>query len=134
MPHVRILLLSEAAVFAFAALVHAGVLVEGYEHREARIAESVLAGVLFIGFMLSWIRTSWTRKVGIAAQGFALFGTLVGLFTIIAGVGPRTIPDIVYHLGIVCVLVWGVVVAVQAPVQEIRQHGGASRSSGQRYS
>jgi hypothetical protein len=32
---------------------------------------------------------------------------LVGIFTIVIGVGPRTIPDIGYHIGIVLVLIWG---------------------------
>ena len=34
-------------------------------------------------------------------------GTLVGVFTIIVGVGPQTTPDVVYHIGIVAVLLWG---------------------------
>ncbi|MGQ0810691.1 MAG: hypothetical protein ACT4OO_05640 [Nitrospiraceae bacterium] len=36
-------------------------------------------------------------------------GTLVGVFTIIVGVGPRTTPDVVYHLAIVAVLFWGLI-------------------------
>jgi len=98
-----------------------GVLVDGYEHRESRVAESVIALVLLAGLALSLIRPAWTREAGLAAQGFALLGTLVGVFTIIVGVGPRTAPDIVYHLGIVAVLVWGLVVAARAPANA-RQH------------
>lgn len=105
--HIRMFLLVEAVVFVVAAFVHSGVLVDGYEHAEARVAESVLALVLFIGSLLSWIRPAWTRRAGIAAQGFALVGTLVGIFTIIVGVGPQTTPDVVYHIGIVAVLLWG---------------------------
>jgi hypothetical protein len=41
------------------------------------------------------------------AQSFALLGTLIGVFTIIIGIGPRTITDIVYHVAIAAVLVWG---------------------------
>jgi hypothetical protein len=113
---IRIFMLFEAATFVVAALVHLGVLVEGYEHREARIAESVIALVLLAGLVLSWMRPGWTRKAGIAAQGFALLGTLVGVVTIAVGIGPRTVPDIIYHIGIVVVLIWGVGVAVRAPV------------------
>ena len=51
---------------------------------------------------------------GLAAQGFALFGTLVGIFTIAIGVGPRTGPDIVYHIIIVIVLVSGLIVTARA--------------------
>jgi FtsH-binding integral membrane protein len=108
----------EAATFIAAALAHSGVLVEGYEHREARIAESVIALVLLMGLVLSWVRPAWTRKAGIASQVFALVGTLVGLFTIVVGVGPQTTPDIAYHIGIVVVLVWGLVVAVRAAASD----------------
>jgi hypothetical protein len=114
-PRVRLFLLFEAAVFAVAALVHAGVLATGYEHREARIAESLLAVVLFMGFLLSMLRPTRTRVAGIASQGIALMGTLVGIFTIIVGVGPRTIPDIVYHLAIIAVLSWGLLQTIRAP-------------------
>jgi len=44
-----------------------------------------------------------------------LLGTLVGIFTIAIGVGPRTVPDIVYHVTIVIVLVSGLVVAARRP-------------------
>ena len=40
---IRLFLLFEAASFIAASLVHAGVLITGYEHQKARIAESVLA-------------------------------------------------------------------------------------------
>ena len=91
---IRLLLFGEAVVFLIAAFVHAGMWIDGYQHREARIAESVLAGALYVGLGLSWLRPLRTRKAGLAAQGFALFGTLIGIFTIIVGVGPRTISDI----------------------------------------
>jgi hypothetical protein len=112
---IRIFLLVEAAAFLTAALIHLGLLSVGYEHREAGIAESVIAAVLLIGLAWSWIRPASTRRAGRAAQGFALFGTLVGLVTIAIGVGPRTIPDIAYHFAIAAVLVWGLVVARRAP-------------------
>ncbi len=44
------------------------------------------------------------------------------MFTIVVGVGPRTVPDIAYHVAIVAVLVWGLVVAKRAPVANARQH------------
>jgi uncharacterized membrane protein YjjP (DUF1212 family) len=50
----------------------------------------------------------------LAAQGFAILGTLVGLFTIAIGIGPRTVPDLVFHAGIVVVLVWGLIVTTRA--------------------
>jgi hypothetical protein len=48
---------------------------------------------------------------GIAAQLFALLLTLVGVFIIIVGVGPQTLPDIV------AVLVCGLVIAKRARMQ-----------------
>ena len=85
---IRLFLLFEAASFIAASLVHAGVLITGYEHQKARIAESVIASVLLAGAALTWVRPAWTRKAGLAAQGFALLGTMVGIFTIAIGIGP----------------------------------------------
>jgi len=111
---IRIFLLVEAAAFLVAASIHLGLLSVGYEHRKAGIAESVIAAVLLVGLAWSGIRPASTHRAGVAAQAFALFGTLVGLVTIAIGVGPRTIPDIAYHFVIVAVLVWGLVVARRA--------------------
>ena len=111
---IGLLMLLEGATFVVAALIHGGVLLAGYEHQQASIAESVIGSVLLVGAALAWARPTWTREVGLAAQGFALLGTLVGVFTIIIGVGPRTTPDIAYHLGIVVVLAWGLVMAARA--------------------
>jgi hypothetical protein len=119
---IRVFLVVEAAAFAAAALAHSRVLVHGYEHQPARIAESLTALVLLAGLALSWLRPAWTRQAGILAQGFALLGTLVGLFTIAVGVGPQTTPDVAYHLGILAVLVWGLVVAARAPAGDAGWH------------
>jgi hypothetical protein len=111
MQTIRFLLLFEAAIFAAAALIHFGAIAAGYEHDKAGVAESVIATVLFAGAILTWFGPSWTRGVGIAAQAFALIGVLIGLFTIVVGVGPRTAADIAYHLAIVAVLIWGLIAA-----------------------
>jgi hypothetical protein len=107
---IRLFLLIEAASFFAASLVHSGVLISGYEHHRARIAEAVIGAVLSGGLASSWIRPAWTRTAGLASQAFALLGTLVGMFTIAIGIGPRTLPDITYHCAIILVLVWGLVV------------------------
>jgi hypothetical protein len=108
---IRLFLLFEAATFVVASLIHHGVLIQGGEHAAAGQAESIIAGVLLAGAAASWLRPRWTRTLGLLAQGFALLGTLVGISTIVIGVGPRTIPDLIYHFGIVIVLVWGLAVA-----------------------
>src|SRR5437588_63300 len=43
---IRLLLLLEAATFMLAAMVHFGLFVQGFEHRQARIAEGVISLML----------------------------------------------------------------------------------------
>lgn len=118
---IQLFLLFEAAAFFGAALIHFGVLMDGYEHQKAGTAETVIGVVLLLGLVMTWIRPGSTRGAGLAAQGFALLGTLVGIFTIAIGVGPRTVPDIVYHIGIVVALVSGLVVSARARSSEARR-------------
>ncbi len=112
---IRVFLLLEAASFVLAGLVHFGVLAPGYEHGAAATAESLIGAVLLVALALTWALPAWTRPVGIGAQGFALLGTLVGALTIAIGVGPRTLPDLVYHASIALALAWGLVVAMRTP-------------------
>lgn len=115
MTHVRMFLGGEAIAFAIAALVHAGVVIDGYQHREARIAEGLIAGVLTLGFVVSTMRPQASRATGLAAQGFALLGTLVGITTIIIGVGPQSAFDVALHVGFVTLLVAGLVIVARRP-------------------
>lgn len=101
---VRLFLLGEGLSFVAAALVHAGVLLSGHEHPQARIAEGLIAVVLLGGLALSWLRPAAALPIGLVAQAFALLGTLVGLFTIASGVGPRSALDLGYHVTILLVL------------------------------
>jgi hypothetical protein len=110
---VRSFLLLETAVFGAAALMHAGVLVHGYEHDKAEIAESVIALVLFGALVGTVIAPSSSRGIGLAAQGFALVGTLVGIFTIIIGVGPRTAVDLSLHAVMVALLISGLLMVAR---------------------
>jgi hypothetical protein len=109
------LLLFEATTFAVAALIHFGVLVRGFEHRKAGIAESVIATVLLAGVTWSVGSRRSSRLAGLTAQGFALLGTLVGVLMIAIGVGPRTAPDVTYHVLIMIVLICGLVMAARLP-------------------
>src|ERR671923_1413949 len=88
----------ESAAFIGAALVHFGFFSKGYEHTKAGIAETVIGTVLALGLIILLIRPRLTRFAGLVVQGFAFLGTLIGGFTIIIGVGPRTIPDVLYHV------------------------------------
>jgi hypothetical protein len=124
---IRLFLLIEAVSFLAAGQIHRGMFITGYAHQQASIAETSIALVLLIGLGLTWIWPGQTRLIGLVAQGFALLGTLVGVFTIAIGVGPRTAPDIAYHITILAVLTVGLVVAARAPA-DTPQHvsGGAA--------
>ena len=124
---IRLFLLVEGASFFAAGTIHRGVLITGYAHQQASIAETTIAVVLLIGLGLTWIWPAQTRLIGLVAQAFALLGTLVGVFTIAIGVGPRTAPDIVYHLAVLTVLTWGIAVAARTPA-ETAQHAGGGAS------
>jgi hypothetical protein len=107
MAPIRLLLLLQGGSLVIAALVHGGVVLGGYEHQQAATAESIIGSVLLAALTLTWIRPAWTRTIAIAAQTFGLLGTLVGMFTIAIGIGPRTAPDVVYHLVLLTLLVFG---------------------------
>ncbi len=115
--------------FVAASLIHSGRFIAGYEHHAARVAEAIIAIVLLLGLILTWWRA---RQAALMAQGFALLGTLVGIFTIIVGVGPRTMPDIVYHMVMVMVLSAGLALAwrmtVGSGVEDAGTSGGSASS------
>jgi hypothetical protein len=113
-PAIRAFMVVEAAAFAGAALIHWGLLLVSYAHREAAIAESVIFLALVLGLALTWIHPAWTRTFGVVAQSFALAGTLAGIFFIAIDLGPRTAADIGYHVGIGLVLATGVITAARS--------------------
>lgn len=112
-PAIRNFVLAEGLTFMAAALVHFGVLVHGYEHRAAGTAETVIGTVLLIGFASAWIFPNATRGIALAVQSFALFGTIVGITTIAIGIGPRTVPDVTYHIVISIALICGIAGALR---------------------
>lgn len=124
---IRLLMLFEALTFFIAAAIHFQILFDGYGHREAGTAESVIGCVLLIGLVVSLLRPFWTAAAGIWAQSFALLGTFVGIFMILIGVGPQTTADIVYHIGIVIVLVIGLTIAVRTRKNSLRSADLANR-------
>jgi hypothetical protein len=110
---VQVCLLLEAIGFGSAALVHAGVLAYGYEHRAAMTAEGVIATVLVLGLVVSAIAPALTRVSGLGVQAFALFGTAVGIVMIMIGVGPQTGFDVALHAGFVTLLVIGLIITAR---------------------
>jgi hypothetical protein len=129
MKHVKRFLGIEAFAFATAALVHAGVLIDGYQHRQAGIAEGVIAAVLTLGLMVSVVRPQWSRAAGLAAQGFALLGTLVGITMISIGVGPQSAFDVVLHVFFVTVLGAGLFVTARGLPPDNAHHGRSMHAS-----
>jgi hypothetical protein len=117
---IRTFLLVQAVTFLLAATFHFGVLVQGHEDPRAGIPESVIASVLLAGLIATWFRPAAIRRFGLAAQGFALAGTFVGLFVIAIGVGPRTVPDIVIHAIMVAELVAGLTVTYRVHLKKPR--------------
>ncbi|MFC5392457.1 hypothetical protein [Bosea vestrisii] len=105
----------EILLFAGATLVHAGILIGGHEHGPARTAEGVIAAVLVLGLIICLLRPAAMRTIALAVQGFALLGTLVGVFTITVGVGPQTLADKAFHGALLMVLFAGLVAAWRAP-------------------
>lgn len=106
----KILIILETVLFIVAALVHSGKLIAGYRHKKARIAESVIGLVLLTGLLLGFIYPAYSDAVGLTVQAFALLGTFVGLFTIVIGVGPRSVPDYVFHIVIMIILAFGLII------------------------
>ena len=116
---IRRFLLLEGIAFIAACLIHFGLLMHGYEHRWAGMAERAIGIVLLAGFLLTWILPARTRGIGIAVQAFALLGTCVGIYTIAIGIGPRTVPDIAFHVAIVIALTAGLGVAFRGHRREL---------------
>jgi len=111
MKAVRTFLSAEVLAFWMASLVHSGFLLSGYEHRPAMVAEGVIGSVLVLGLLLIVVHPGSTRTVGSVVQGFALLGTLVGIFAIVIGIGPHSRLDVAFHAMFVMLLVAGVTIA-----------------------
>ena len=107
-------LLLEAGLLGAASAVHSGLLLRGHAHGQARIAEAVIATVLLAAWALSLLWSARTRRLALLGQGFALLGTLVGLFTIAVGIGPQSAPDLVFHFALVALLLAGLYFARRA--------------------
>jgi hypothetical protein len=98
---------AEVVTLSAASLVHSGLLINGYAHAQARTAEAVIALVLLLALGTSAFLPGAARQLALAAQAFALLGTLLGVFMIFIGIGPQSLPDLVYHFLLVALLLAG---------------------------
>jgi hypothetical protein len=105
---IRLMLGLETAIFFVAALIHFEILFDGYPDREAATAESVIGLVLLAGLIFTFLAPGRARVTALIVQGFALAGTFVGL-TLLLTIGPATGLDVVIHVVMVVVLLFGLV-------------------------
>jgi hypothetical protein len=110
---IRALLVVQIALFAYAALTHLGIISTNHRHPPAGTAESVIGAVLLIGLLGSWMAPSLIRSVAVLVQAFALLGTILGIVTIIIGIGPRSMLDAALHTSMIITLVVGLVISLR---------------------
>ena len=120
----------EAIAFAIASVVHSGVLIDVSVDPGANIAEGTIAAVLLVGAIVITLQPSWTRVVGALAQGFALLGSLIGTYLAFRGLGPNTVPDLVFHVAVVVTLAFGVLAALREPGVPVRTQADARPTAG----
>jgi hypothetical protein len=104
-------LMVEVLLFAFAALVHGGLVMPGHEHAKAAMAETIIAIILAAGLIMTFVSPAQTRIVALITQGLALAGVIIGLIMSAVGIGPRGVRDLVVHAIMAVTLVLGLIVA-----------------------
>jgi hypothetical protein len=76
----------------------------------------LIAAVLVAGLLLTWTPRPWSRRAVTAAQSFGIVGILVGLLTIVVGIGPRTMLDLALNAALLLTLIAGLAITVQTPM------------------
>jgi hypothetical protein len=106
-----VVMLVEAATFGVAAALHLDAriplgfgTVRGEPETNAALAELVIVGVLVFGAVVVLVRPVDAGPFACVVTGFAIFGVIVGLVMIALDVGPRTVPDLVYQIAIMTML------------------------------
>jgi hypothetical protein len=117
----RVLLAFQAITYVIAGMIHSGAVLDGHKLQAGFIAESLIAAALITGLLVSLFRPAVTRDAALAAQGFALVLTCIGLFLLVVGANPRSVPEFAYHIGIIAILIWGLREAWQMPREHLPQ-------------
>jgi hypothetical protein len=112
---VATLMLVEAVSLGVASTLHLAGLVHGrggnFNPDAAGTAEAIIGVVLAAAAVFMWRRPGPARTIGIAANGFALVGFLVGISETASG---GDIPDITYHATVIPLLVAGLVLLIRS--------------------
>lgn len=108
------LLVAETLAFTGAALIHKGILGASYVHSKASTAEIVIALVLASCLFIMLTMPQRARLAALAGQGFALLGTLVGIFVTLIGIGPQGSADMAFHIAVLVLLILGLTSAWRA--------------------
>lgn len=106
----RWIMAATATSLLIAAALHAGLVIPGPVD-QAAMYESGIAVILIVGIGLTFVGPGWARWGALTTQTVALAGACIGTFLALRGLGPNTVPDIVYHFALLAILLTGLVVA-----------------------
>ncbi|MGH2451889.1 MAG: hypothetical protein ACRDGE_11605 [Candidatus Limnocylindria bacterium] len=109
---IRLFLVVEAIAFGIVSLIHAQVLAFGAPEPAAATAEGIIAVALVATLALTWLWPAGTRGLAIAVHVFAIAFTLLGMYLNIR-FGSGNPWDVPFHVGILLVMAWGLVVALR---------------------
>jgi hypothetical protein len=114
----------EAASFAVASALHFGLHlalgfteVRGEPFLRAAIPEGIIAAALAGGTVVVIVAPHRSWMTAVTVHAFAAAGVMVGIGTILGGVGPQARPDIVYHVTILLVLLGALGFLLTAPAR-----------------
>lgn len=95
-----LLMASNAALFIFGAVQHAGLAIGPFHEPHivpAAIVESTCAVALVLGTVMVFRRTSTAPIAALISNLIAIAGVLLGIWALAAGRGPRTASNDLYH-------------------------------------
>ena len=95
-----LLMASNAALFIFGALQHAGLAIGSFHEPPilpAAIVESTCAAALVCGLVMVFRRTTIGPVAVLISNLIAIAGVLLGMWALSAGRGPRTASNDLYH-------------------------------------
>jgi hypothetical protein len=126
------LVVLEAVVFLLAALLHVGVRVPVGFVEPRIIPAAIVEGLIGVFFAVSayavFARQTWAWSAAIGAHVFALLGTLLGVFALAVGGGPRTEANTIYHYVMLGVIIVGLVLLL-TPIARAALGRGSRASS-----